>query len=178
MTDSRDTEIKDFLGENKESLTSLAILGTLIALLANLSVTWISYLLSFFMTASFVFVWSEIKLKSSQTDDLKLMFLKWFFRFSFWLIVVYILLKFRILSWVFLFIPIAISLLYWTIQLLRKSNTIMRLFRSEKSVYKIISFAVVGMLVILTMLLAWPISIPLNQGLDQLDHLNSKINLY
>ena len=174
----KNLKIKDFLDYNKESFIMVGILVALVTLLTDLSVNWIGYLLSFFMTTSLVFIWSEIDFKPTNKDDLKLLFLKWFFKFSYWLLILYILLRFRVMSAFFLFFPISIIFIYWSTKILRKSNKVVNILGSEKVFQRIVAFIIVMVVIVLSLLLAWIISLPINFGLDELHHLNSKINLY
>jgi hypothetical protein len=149
-------------------LFAIGILGTLAILLGSLEIGWISYLLSFLMFLGLVLIWSEIEMQNSEQDTARLMFFKWSLRLSFGLIILYILLKYKALSDMFLFVPLTILFLYIGAELLRKSQKVVRLFKSKKKDDRFASVAISIVMILIALFLGYLLAEPINNLLDKL----------
>ncbi len=174
----KDITLKLFITENQSLLSAIAILATLATLLNNLPINWISYSLSFLLLSAMALLWSEIKLKRDGNDGLSLYFFKLFMQISYWLIILYILLSHRILSWFTLAFPIALALIFFSVKWLRKIPKILKLFKSNKKLHRALASLISIIVTVISFYVAGYLSIPANELLDQIDHLSAKINLY
>lgn len=126
--------IEEFLDRNKTRLTGVGIFATLAGFLSSIQLTTFSYLLSFSMLIALILVWSEIDIKTTETEKryIRLSTFKLFIRISYYLVILYILLQYRLISWFLLFIPILVWMAIKVSILLRRVSKIRKIFDSNK----------------------------------------------
>lgn len=169
-------EIVEFLNQNKEALTTVGLLGALDGFILSLPFTFITYFLTFFLTFALIVVWSTINLKGSEGDSIRLFLLRVCLGASFWLVILYTLLSYRVISWLLLSAPISLILLAINVKISRKS--VIHLLTS-KQIYQ----QVFGVILALAIFLAslgggYILAIIANLSLDQIDHIKAALPLY
>lgn len=170
-------KIIDFLKENKEHFAAVGVLGVMIAFMFSLPKTIISYTLSFLMLSALVIIWSDVNFRLSSEDSPRVTLLKMLLWVSFWLIILFALLSFRLISWIVLKIPIFVGLLYIGIILLKKTDWLKKI-TSDNYFQKTLGGTLFLLMIIVAFVLTSPISNVVNNLLDQVDHIKSAFPLY
>jgi hypothetical protein len=112
--------LTDFLEKNHISLSALGVMIALATFLANLSISWVNYLFSLFMLIGTLAVWWEVRSKIPKRIQFRLKVFKFVFSASYWLLVIYILLRFRGLSYYLLSTGILFTVAPFVLKLLFK----------------------------------------------------------
>jgi len=153
--------IKEYIKEYHEQLSAMGVLAGLAALVGGLTVNWIGYLLSFLMLSCLVLIWSEIEMGPNERSSIKLGFFKFFLKCSFWLIVLYILVSHRAISWFFLFVPLFLFLMVTAVSAIRRFKKLTSFFEKHRITWA----AVVIVLMFVSFLIGSYLSIPVNRPL-------------
>ncbi len=161
--------IKEYIKIHQDQLSAMGVLAALAALAGGLSVSWIGYLLSFLMLSCLTLIWSEIEMSPNDKSSIKLGFFKFFLKCSFWLIVFYLLLSHRAISWFFLFVPIFLFFMISSVNLIRKSKKIVNFFEKHKTGW----VAVVLILMFMSFFASSYLSLPANLLLDAIAKFNA-----
>jgi hypothetical protein len=165
-----DISIKDYIKKHNEQLSAMGVLAALAALVSSLTVSWIGYLLSFLMLSCLVLIWSEVDMGPNERSSIQLGFFKFFLKCSFWLIVLYILISHRAISWFFLFVPFSLFFMIGSINIIRHFKILTSFFDKHRVVWA----AVVIILMFVSFLIGSYLSIPANIVLDGISQFNIK----
>lgn len=107
--------IGDFLKLNHIQMSSIGVMAGLASFLGTstnlprpfpLWPVMITYLFSLLMMIGAVLIWSDMKSRFPKNSDLKLKAFKWTLSIAYWLVILYLLLMYRNLSKLFLFVGI------------------------------------------------------------------------
>jgi hypothetical protein len=101
-----------------------------------------------------------------ENDSLKLEFFKFFFNFSIVLLILYIILKYRTITWLGLFLPITIGVLYLGAKLILRFDYFNRIKKSGHRKDKIIAFMIILAVILVSTFVGITASIPLNIFFD------------
>lgn len=162
----KQTTIADFIKENYKQLEIIGILGAIVGLFNSAKTSWINYLFSFFILTCIVLIWLEMKKWIHENDSLKLEFFKFFFNFSIVLLILYIILKYRTITWLGLFLPITIGVLYLGAKLILRFDYFNRIKKSGHRKDKIIAFMIILAVILVSTFVGITASIPLNIFFD------------
>lgn len=161
--------ITEYIKQHQDQLSAMGVLAAIATLVGTLSVNWIGYLLSFLMLSCLVLIWSEVEMGPNEHSSIKLGFFKFFMKCSFWLIVLYVLLSHRAISWFFLFVPLFLFLMVGAINTIRRSKWLVAFFEKHRAMWVVI----VLVLMFVCFLMGTYLSIPTNMALDIISQLNS-----
>lgn len=162
--------ITEYLKEHQDQLSAMGVLATIAALVGTLSINWIGYLLSFLMLSSLVLIWSEVEMGPNERSSIKLGFFKFFLKCSFWLIVLYVLVSHRAISWFFLFVPLFLFLMVGSVNTIRRSKWLVAFFEKHRVTWVL----VVIVLMFVCFLMGSYLSVPVNLILDGVAQFNTK----
>jgi hypothetical protein len=148
--------ITGFLIRNKERLAGVGAFAAIASYFSSLNSTVFAYLLSFGSLMALVFIWSEIDIKTSPEEkgSITITFFKASIRWTYWLVILYILLHYRLISWIALFLPVFLFLIWSVAKFIRKTPTLNECFNSDKRKHKIIS----GLIALILFLVFIPFS--------------------
>lgn len=166
----KDISIRDYIKEYSDQLSAMGVLAALAALVGGLTVNWIGYLLSFLMLSCLVLIWSEIEMGPNERSSIRLGFFKFFLKCGFWLIVLYILVSHRVISWFFLFVPIFLFFMIGSINIIRRFKVLVLFFEKHRITWA----AVVIVLMFVSFLMGSYLSVPANIMLDAVAQFNTK----
>ena len=162
--------IKEYIKDHHDQLSAMGVLAGLAAFVGGLTVSWIGYLLSFLMLSCLVLIWSEMEMRSNERSSLKLSFFKLFLNCAFWLIVLYILLSHRAISWFFLFVPLFLFFIVTSVNIIRRFKTLMSFFEKHRLAWVLVFTA----LLVAAFLIGSYLSTPVNSILDKVAQFNIK----
>jgi len=156
--------IESFLTRNSTRLAGVGAFAALAGFFSGLKPNIVTYLLSFAMLCGLVLVWSEIDIKTTkeESENLRISSFKFFLRMGFYLIILYILYQYRLMSWLFLFIPIALYLLWLFIKWIREKKWMKEIAHSKKIKNKILTVVIVATIACVCVALAIPLSLGIN----------------
>jgi hypothetical protein len=118
--DNDGPSLRDFIDENQNLLTAIAVLVAIAAFVAGLSVQWLGKSLLFLSIAAIVTVWTELFFLFPKTGSLRLMLFKNILSLFLLGFVTYWFLAFGAFWSIFSFLPLFVALVYMTTTILKQ----------------------------------------------------------
>jgi len=170
--DSQQVTLAAFIEDNHKLLTSLGVFTALTLFAGNLPLRPVGYVLSFLFLAATVLLWFELQSRFPKPGTHALIWFENILFYATMVLIGYWLLEFRSLWRHFLFILMALVLLWLGSLVIKRYNLFNRLFRAEAGSLKHVRYAFAHVLLWTAIILAFSISYqiaqPLNDFLDEL----------
>ncbi|MFC1638850.1 hypothetical protein ACFL26_01095 [Patescibacteria group bacterium] len=115
MPETKKTSLGQYIADTHQLLTTLAVFAALAGFASNLPIKWLAGALVFTLVVGMILIWHEIQSrlpKKLSVRETKLFLFRYVLLFGFWGFILYLLLEFRAVWRVFLFIPLTAVFAY------------------------------------------------------------------
>ena len=170
--EEKEVSLKEFIEENHILLSMVAVFATIIALINNLQIQWVSKSLSFIFIIGMVVVWHELYAQLPKKMSPKLLLFRYVLLWGLWGLVFYWFLEFRGVWHAFLVIPLFgmfFYLILYSLKPLINLKFMIKIFGFGQAKSKVQIFlrgVVIFLIGYLSLYAASLFSIPLNLILD------------
>lgn len=143
--------LNTFINKNDKLLSALGIFTALTVFSSNLSLKWIGYILSFLFLSTTILIWLELWAKFPKSATTRLMWFENILSYSIMAVIAYWLLAFYEIWRLFLFIPIALILLYLFSIFIKRFSIFNTVFHSKSIHHKKLRY-ILGFTVLIVVL--------------------------